>query len=210
MRLKTVSNVTVAALAAALFGSLAPQALAFCLTGVRWPDADRPAPVFYNAGGKVTSGQCITSAQMDSAVAGSVAAWKEISYAGTTTKTANKRDGQNTIGWARLGGGTLGITNYLQNDRTRTVACKGNLFANLFEADVRITTSFRWTSPSGSCPCAAGAAFYLDGVATHELGHVIGLCHTTVPSDLMYPSFGTCEEKSKSSDETAGENALCY
>jgi Matrixin len=210
MRTRTVIVLAGAALAAALCGAAVPQAFAYCLTGVRWPDGDRPADVFYNTKGKVTSGQCISSAQMDSAVTGSVSPWKAIRYAGTTSKGANKRDGQNTIGWAKLGGGTLGITNYLSYDRTRTASCKGNLFANLYEADVRLTTSYRWTSPSGSCPCAAGSAYYVDGVATHELGHVIGLCHTTDPSDLMYPSFGACEDKNKSSDETAGENALCY
>ena len=48
-------------------------------------------------------------------------------------------------------------------------------------------------------------------VAMEEMfGHVIGLCHTNQPSSLMYPSFGTCENKNKSSDETAGESALCY
>jgi hypothetical protein len=210
MRRTIVKSALVLAVAAVIVVLCAPQVLAYCLTGVRWPDSNRPAAVFYNPSGKITSGQCISAAQMDSAITGSIGAWKAISSAGTTSATANHRDGQNTIGWAKLGGGTLGITNYLSNDRTRTVACKGNLFANLYEADVRITTTYRWTSPQGSCPCAAGSAFYLDSVATHELGHVIGLCHTSVPSDLMYPSFGACEHKSKSSDETAGESALCY
>lgn len=188
----------------------APAVFAYCLTGVRWPDNNRPAPVYYNPSGKVTTNQCITAAQMDSAVTSGISPWKAIAYAGTTSKAANKRDGQNTVGWARLGGGTLGITNYLSNDNTRTVACKGNLFANLYEADVRITTTYRWTSPQGSCPCAAGSAYYVDGVSEHEFGHVVGLCHTNTPSSLMYPSFGTCEDKNKSSDETAGESALCY
>jgi len=187
--------------------SLAIPAMAYCLTGVRWP-AD--AGVYYNASGKLTSGQCISSSQMDSAVTGGITPWKAIFYAGTTTKTANKRDGQNTVGWANLGGQTLGITNYLSNDRFRTVPCGSNLFANLYEADVRITTAYRWTSGGGQCPCAAGSAFYLNGVSAHEHGHVIGLCHVNTPASLMYPSFGVCENKSKGNDESQGENALCY
>jgi hypothetical protein len=186
---------------------VAPAALPYCLTGVRWPS---DANVFYNPNGKVTSGQCISSSQMDSAVTGGISPWNAIHYAGTTTKAPNKRDGQNTVGWAKLGGGTLGVTNYLNNDRFRTVSCGGNLFANLYEADVRITTTYRWTSGGGPCPCAAGAAFYLNAVSEHEFGHVIGLCHTNNPSSLMYPSFGTCENKSSSGDENSGENALCY
>lgn len=200
---RTATIVAILAVAALL----APSAFSYCLTGVRLPSQ---APVYYNPGGKVTSGQCISASQMDSAVTGGIGPWKAIGYAGTTTKTANKRDGQNTVGWAKLGGGTLGITNYLSNDRFRTVECKGNLFANLYEADVRITTTYRWTSGGGQCPCAAGSAFYLNGVSEHEFGHVIGLCHVNQPSSLMYPSFGVCENKSKGSDETSGESALCY
>lgn len=187
-----------------------PDASAYCLTGVRWPDNNRPADVFYNPSGKVTSGQCISASALDSAVVSGISPWVAITYAGTTTKNANKKDGQNTVGWARLGGGTLGITNYLNNDRFLTVACGGNNFANLYEADVRITTVYRWTAQGGQCPCAAGSAYFVDAVAEHEFGHVIGLCHVNNPSSLMYPSFGTCENKNKGSDESAGEHALCY
>jgi len=193
-------------LIAAASALVAPAALAYCLTGVRLP-AD--ANVYYNPNVKVTSGQCISASQMDSAVT-SGTSWRALQYAGTTTKTANKRDGQNTVGWAKLGGGTLGVTNYLNNDRFRTVSCGGNLFANLYEADVRLTTTYRWTSGGGQCPCAAGPAFYLNAVSEHEFGHVIGLCHTNNPNSLMYPSFGTCENKTSGGDENSGENALCY
>jgi matrixin len=198
------------ALLLGLVVALVPDAAAYCLTGVRWPDNLTPAPVYYNGSGKVTSGQCISASQMDSAVISGINSWRAINHAGSTTKTGNKRDGVNVVSWANLGGQTLGITNYLKYDRQRTVSCGGNLFANLFEADVRITTAFRWTSGGGQCPCAAGSAFYLNGVSEHEFGHVIGLCHTNQPSSLMYPSFGVCENKSAGGDENSGENALCY
>jgi len=186
---------------------VAPAALAYCLTGVRWPGT---GDIRYNPGGKITTGQCISASQMDAAVTGGITPWKPLRYLGTTTKQANKRDGQNTVGWAKLGGGTLGVTNYLDYDRNRTVACGGNVFSNLYEADVRITTTYRWTSGGGQCPCSAGAAYYLNAVSEHEFGHVAGLCHTNNPSSLMYPSFGTCENKSSGNDENSGENALCY
>jgi hypothetical protein len=209
--MRAITKIALATGATAVLLTLsAPNAAAYCLTGVRWPDNNNPADVYYNSSGKVTSGQCISSSQLDSAVTGGISPWTAIRYAGTTGAKANRRDGQNTVGWARLGGGTLGVTNYLSYSNQRTVSCGGNLFADLFEADVRITTTYRWTSGGGQCPCAAGAAFYLNGVSAHEFGHVIGLCHTNQPSSLMYPSFGTCENKSKGSDETSGEHALCY
>src|SRR5262245_19807179 len=130
---------------------VASDARAYCLTGVRWPaDAD----MFYNPSGKVTSGQCISSSQMDSAVTSGITPWAAIRYAGTTSSKANSRDGRNVVGWANLGGQTLGITNYLSYDRFLTVPCQGNLFSNLYEADVRLTVKYRWTSGGGGCPCA--------------------------------------------------------
>jgi hypothetical protein len=192
----------------ALALALAPAASAYCLTGVKWPTPP-DASFRYNASGKVTSGQCISSSQMDSAITGQIGTWRALTYAGTTTKKANRRDGQNTVGWGNLGGQTLGITNYLSYGNP-ILTCGSNSFYTALEIDVRLATAFRWTSGSGSCPCAAGSAFYLNGVAQHEFGHAIGLCHVNTPSSLMYPSFGVCENKSKGSDENAGENALCY
>lgn len=181
---------------------------AYCLTGVKWPTPP-DANVYYNSSGKVTSGQCITATQMDSAVTGTLGTWKALTHAGATNKKANRRDGQNTVGWANLGGQTLGVTNYLSYG-SPILTCGANSFYTLFEADVRLTTTYRWTSTAGSCPCAAGSAFYLNAVAQHEYGHVVGLCHVSSPSSLMYASFGACENKNKGSDENAGENALCY
>jgi hypothetical protein len=190
-------------------GLLCGTAGAYCLTGVRIgtpPDAN----VYYNPSGKVTSGQCISASQMDSAVTGSaITAWRALRYAGTTSSRPNRRDGRYVVGWANLGGQTLGVTNYLSYGNP-IVGCGSNSFYTLFEADVRLTTSYRWTSTSGSCPCSAGSAFYLNAVSQHEFGHVVGLCHTNTPSSLMYPSFGVCENKSKGGDENSGENALCY
>jgi hypothetical protein len=201
-----MKRVALGALAAVLLLSFT-DAAAYCLIGVRWPST---GDIRYNPSGKVTSGQCISASQMDSAVTGGISPWRALRYVGTTTRTANKRDGVNTVGWSNLGGQTLGVTNFLSYDRQRTVPCGGNLFANLYESDVRITTTYRWTAGGGQCPCAAGSAFYLNGVSEHEFGHVAGLCHTNNPSSLMYPSFGVCENKSSSGDENAGETALCY
>lgn len=192
----------------AVLAAAVPAVWAYCLTGVKWPTPP-DANVYYNSSGKVTSGQCISSSQMDSAVTGTIGSWKALTYAGTTSAKANRRDGRNTVGWAKLGGQTLGITNYLDYG-SPTLSCGSNSFYTAFEIDVRLSTFHRWTSTSGQCPCSAGSAFYLNGVAQHEFGHVIGLCHVNNPSSLMYASFGVCENKSKGSDENAGENALCY
>ena len=202
--------IVLAVAAVALVATASVPAFAYCLTGVKWntpPDAQ----IRYNASGKVTSGQCISSSQMDSAATGNaISTWRALTYAGTTSARPNRRDGTNTVGWAKLGGQTLGVTNYLNYNGTFNLSCGGNAFAQLFEADVRLSTSYRWTSTAGQCPCAAGSAIYLNAVAEHEFAHVVGLCHVNQPSSLMYPSFGVCDNKSKGGDENSGENALCY
>jgi hypothetical protein len=205
------------AIGAAAFGAVAllsASAFAYCLNGVRWyPGSPDSEDVFYNSAKKVTSGQCISSTAMDNEVTGGITVWNVLNYAGTTTKTPNKKDGTNVVGWAKLGGTTLGITNYLDYDRfrTKTASCSGStLWSELYEVDVRLSTSYRWYDGTGACPCAAGSAMDLGGVSEHEFGHVIGLCHENDFATLMNSSVGACSHVAKGSDETAGENAICY
>src|SRR5678816_2622366 len=127
----------VASIAVVLAGATLP-ASAYCLTGIRWPSN---TTVSYNPSGKVTgSVQCGGDASaMDSAVRGGDS-WSRMSIpSGTTSAKPNRQDGQNTVGWARLGGGTLGVTNYLNTDRFYNWQCGSNRFANAYEVDVRIT-----------------------------------------------------------------------
>jgi hypothetical protein len=200
-------TLSVAALVGFAVVAAAP-ASAYCLWGIKWntpPDAN----MYYNSSGKVTSGQCISSSQMDSVVTGGVGKWRALTYAGTTTAKANRRDGRNTIGWANLGGGTLGITNLLRYGNP-ILTCGSNSFYSAIELDVRLATAYRWTATGTACPCPAGSAFFLNSVAEHEYGHVTGLCHSSQSSALMYATFGACQNKSIGSDDNAGQNALCY
>jgi len=192
---------------------LPPSALAYCLNGLRWfPGSLASENVYYNSSGKVTSGQCISSPAMDAQVTNAIGVWDVLKYNGTTTKKANAKDDQNTVGWANLGGTTLGITNYLKKDRflTKFDTCGGGPWAELYEADVRLSKTFRWTDGVVACPCAAGSAYSLGSVSEHEFGHVIGLCHENDFDTLMNSSIGACLNDRKGSDESAGENALCY
>ncbi len=71
-------------------------------------------------------------------------------------------------------GGILGVTGLWNSGATTTMAAIG-----LDRADIATATTA--TTP----PAKGELSFYQ--LVLHELGHVIGLDHTTVPNDLMYP-----------------------
>ena len=50
--------------------------------------------------------------------------------------------------------------------------------------------------------------YYIDTVAMHEAGHMIGLSHSSVAAALMYPSVAACNNKIIAPDDANGRNAL--
>ena len=76
------------------------------------------------------------------------------------------------------------------------------------DADIYTNQRFDYTSSRESDGCSG--EYDIDGIMTHEVGHVIGLGHSTVSGATMYPSVGACDfgPRTLSSDDTAGKNAL--
>jgi len=91
-----------------------------------------------------------------------------------------------------------------------------------------IATTYSWTSGStlvdadivfwdggftfftGTSGCAGSGGVYLEDVATHELGHVLGLGHSTDPNATMYPSYSLCSQgpRTLADDDIAGVRGL--
>jgi hypothetical protein len=79
-------------------------------------------------------------------------------------------DGNNDIGWMKLASSnTLAVTWYS---------------TSVDEADMAINTSFSWTGNP-----AETSKYHLDTVVLHELGHVVGLDHSTVEGAVMEPYY---------------------
>ena len=76
------------------------------------------------------------------------------------------------------------------------------------DADVYTNQRYDYTSSRESDGCSG--EYDIDGIMTHEVGHVIGLGHSSVAGATMYPSVGACDfgPRTLSSDDTAGKNAL--
>jgi hypothetical protein len=83
---------------------------------------------------------------------------------------AQVNDNNNDVGWAALGGTTLGVTWFTASDP---------------EADMALNTRFTWKSTCGS----GGSGYDVETVFLHENGHVAGLDHANRTDSVMYPSY---------------------
>jgi hypothetical protein len=104
----------------------------------------------------------------------------KISSGGTTDRCpslvrecpdAQLNDGNNDVGWAALGGTTLGVTWFTTADP---------------EADMALNTRFTWKNTCGS---SGGSGYDVETVFLHENGHVAGLDHANRTDSVMYPSY---------------------
>ena len=190
---------------AALFVALlllSSSAFAYTLNGRKWFSSADAKFYLNNANGPAC---CLTSSQQDSQITSGINAWGIASKGGSTTKSGAKRDGQNVISWGKLGGTTLGVTNYISTDTSQSQVCNGNLIYRFVEVDVRFNSAYNWQTSS---TCTNGID--LAGVSTHEFGHAVGLGHSSVQGATMYPSVSACDFSisSLANDDKAGYSAI--
>jgi hypothetical protein len=165
----------------------------------RWKNT--PVTVLVNTTGNST----ITDSDRGvTAVAGAIKAWGIIS-SGTTGSEAVRGQAPAVISLHTNGhlcsGSCLAatLTGYYHTEGSATY---------IDDADIYTNQRFDYTSSRESNGCSG--EYDIDGIMTHEVGHVIGLGHSTVPGATMYPSVGACDfgPRTLSSDDTAGKNAL--
>ena len=72
----------------------------------------------------------------------------------------------------------------------------------IYDADI-VTSDRNWATLGETC---SGTEFYLEGVMVHEVGHVLGIGHTSVSGATMFPSVSTCNNgpaSTEADDEAA-------
>jgi predicted Zn-dependent protease len=76
------------------------------------------------------------------------------------------------------------------------------------DADVYTNTRYSYTSSRETDGCSG--EYDIDSIMTHEVGHVIGLGHSSVAGATMYPSVSACNiaNRTLEADDLAGKNAL--
>ena len=90
------------------------------------------------------------------------------------------------------------------NFRDPQGACTGNCLAacftgyytrrsngtyRIYDADIVTNTARDWASAGETC---SGTEFRIEGVMVHEVGHLLGLGHSSVSGSTMYPSVSAC------------------
>lgn len=80
--------------------------------------------------------------------------------------------------------------------------------STIYDADVYTNTKYKYTSSLETDGCAS--EFDMDGIMVHEVGHVIGIGHSSVAGATMYPSVSSCNINNRTleADDIAAKNDL--
>jgi Matrixin len=73
----------------------------------------------------------------------------------------------------------------------------------IYDADIVTNTAHNWADAGDAC---SGSEYRIEGVMVHEVGHLLGLGHTSVGGATMYPSVSSCNNgpaTTESDDEAA-------
>ncbi len=112
------------------------------------------------------------------------------SYLGTTTTSANMSGGTCLAGDYK---NVVDSASVLASANTLAQACVYKTASEIVHADMRINTSFTWYLGSSTTGCS-GNVYDLQGVMTHESGHLFGLGHVGMETvQVMKPASYTCE-----------------
>ena len=194
MKKQTILNLAIAAI---LVVAAAEPMMAYTLLSPRRTWASTPVTVrVYTAGNStINDGDGGVTA-----VVGAIKAWGIINSSSTTSPAVR---------------GTAPATITLNNNGK---VCTGSCLAatltgyytgnTIYDADIYTNTRYDYTSSRETDGCSG--EYDIDGIMTHEVGHVIGLGHSSVAGATMYPSVSSCNYNNRTleADDIAGKNDL--
>ncbi|MAG58733.1 MAG: hypothetical protein CMJ83_20785 [Planctomycetes bacterium] len=175
--------------------------LAYSLTGVSWPGASAT----YKLNPNFTDPSAGSADDQLMALRSGADEWRltgqgnfEFIYGGQTTQTNLAADGQNIVFYnPGDGGGALAVCWYWFVGASIT-----NFDIEFYDRDGGF--DFVWaTNPTGS-------QFDIQGVATHEFGHALGLSHSSVSTATMFPTVaaGDTTTRNLDADDVAGYQSI--
>ncbi len=164
----------------------------------RWASTPIAVRTYYRGNSTITDGDGGVTA-----VVNAIKAWGIISSSSTTSAAVR---------------GSAPATIMLN---TNGSVCTGNCLAatltgyytsqtgddRIYDADVYTNTSIQFYSSRES---GCSSEYDIDGVMVHEVGHVIGIAHSSVAGATMYPSISACNTSARTlaSDDIAARDDL--
>ncbi len=171
----------------------------------RWFSQDMPVGYRFVAG---NSQPGLTQSEARTAVSLGFQHWEDVSSASITFQQLsdapsgsggyNYYDGYNTMTFndpdGDLGTGALAATVPVYTQSQSTVV-NGVTFYRMTDADIVFNdnVAFGTNAEAASGSCWSSQLFDIEGVATHEIGHLLGLDHAPVQDATMYYAIGPCD-----------------
>jgi hypothetical protein len=121
-------------------------------------------------------------------------------YGGTVTDTATAYDNRNVILFRNASNGSTIASTYSWWSSNN----------ELLDSDI-VFWDYTFTFFTGASGCGGVSnAAYMEDIAAHELGHALGLNHSTSTDATMYPSYAYCSMSNRTlaADDIAGAKAL--
>ena len=193
--MKTIKTLAAIAALGALAVAVTPSTLAYVTYG-KWGTLN--VSFYVNpANADVSANAAISALQ------GGMSAWNtqsgtsfRFAYAGQTGSTSTGNDGKNVILFRNVDNGGSIATTYAWSSN-----------GVLVDSDI-VFWDGGWSFFTGSSGCNDGA--YIEDIATHELGHSMGLKHSSQTDATMYSTYNRCSTSMRtlSADDIAGAKAL--